>query len=400
MENSTNVGNKKALLIAVRSVNNTDFRPLKHAHEDAESLKCLLMDKFDYPEANVVLMKHDKKLPEYLWPSRANIIQQINKMVAGASANDRFFFYYSGHGSQVTCTHHTETDGKDEVIYGYTGHYIVDNKLKKKLVEPLPRGCKLFALFDSCHSETILDLDHYKCNQLSRDAVRTRRMSFTGRFLPDFVSRPRTLPVLNQQPPRGRAGNPSLTLNSILMRPQSPSSWLSRMFVENSPSALQRVLSPDSWFKCKGDCQKMKLEEQKAAHVVSLSACRDNESAYDDNETHGTMTKFFIECLSRDPKPSLFTLLTHIKDRVDKLNEKRELQLRIVRCATDVNNRMTREKTTPILRRNTEVVIHDLDEYMNCEKARCTSKARKNWQNPGYASHYPLDMNQTVDTIF
>jgi hypothetical protein len=129
----------------------------------------------------------------------------------------------------------------------------------------------------------------------------------------------------------------------------------------------------------------MKLEEQKAAHVVSLSACRDNESAYDDNETHGTMTNFFIECLARDPKPSLFTLLTHIKDRVDKLNEKRELQLRIVRCATDVDNRMTREKTTPILRRNTEVVIHDLDEYMNCQKVRCTSKARKNWQNPGVA---------------
>jgi hypothetical protein len=76
--------------------------------------------------------------------------------------------------------------------------------------------------------------------------------------------------VLNQQPPRGRAGNPSLTLNSILMRPQSPSSWLSRMFVDDSPSALRRVLSPDSWFKCKGDCQKMKLEEQKAAHVVRM----------------------------------------------------------------------------------------------------------------------------------
>jgi hypothetical protein len=26
-----------------------------------------------------------------------------------------------------------------------------------------------------------------------------------------------------------------------------------------------------------------------------------------------------------------------------------------------------------------------LDEYMNCQKVRCTSKARKNWQNPGVA---------------
>lgn len=402
MANSTNVGNKKALLIAVRSVDKKGFLPLWHAHEDAESLKRLLIDNFNYPEANVVLMKDDVKLPKHLWPTRDNILEQITKMVANASANDRFFFYYSGHGSQVTCQHHTETDGKDEVIYAYTGRYIIDNKLRKALVEPLPRGSKLFALWDSCHSETILDLDHYKCNKLlSGDIVRTRRKSITGRFLPDFMSRPRTLPVNQQPPPRGRAGNPSLTLNSILMRPQSPSSWLPRMFIDSSPSALHRVLSPVSWFTCTGDCRKMKQEEHEAAHVVSLSACRDNEYAYDDNETHGTVTKFFIECVSQDPKTSLFALLTHIKGRVDQLNEKRQLELRIAkRCATDVDNRMTREKTRPINRRNTEVVIHDLDEYMNCQKARCTSKARADWQNPGYASHYPLDMNQTVDTIF
>lgn len=403
MANSTNVGNKKALLIAVQSVDKKGFRFLQHAHQDAEALKCLLIDKFDYPTANVVLMKHDAKVPEHLWPSRNNILEQIAKMVVNASANDHFFFYYSGHGSQVTCNHHTETDGKDEVIYAYTGHYIVDNRLRKALVEPLPRGCKLFALWDSCHSATILDLEHYKCNKLlSGDAVRTRRKSFTGRFLPNFASRPRTLPVVDQQPiPRGRAGNPSLTLNSIFMRPQSPNSWLPRMFIDNSPSVLRRVLSPVSFFKCTGDCRKMKLVEQEAAHVVSLSACRDNESAYDDNETHGTVTKFFIECVSQDPKPSLFTLLTHIKDRVDKSNEKRQLQLRIVnRRATDVDSRMTQEKRMPILRRNTEVVMHDLDEYMSYQKTRRTSKARTDWQNPGYASHYPLDMNQTVDTIF
>ncbi|KAG1902112.1 peptidase C14, caspase domain-containing protein [Suillus fuscotomentosus] len=145
MANSTNDGNKKALLIAVRSVNKKSFlKPLQHAHEDAESLKCLLIDKFDYPEANVVLMKHDAEHPEHLWPSRNNILKQITKMVANATPNDQFFFYYSGHGNQVTCKHHTETDGKDEVIYAYTGHYIVDNKLRKVLVDPLPQGSKLF----------------------------------------------------------------------------------------------------------------------------------------------------------------------------------------------------------------------------------------------------------------
>jgi hypothetical protein len=107
----------------------------------------------------------------------------------------------------------------------------------------------------------------------------------------DFVSRPRTprkysalsflemsdlflydhqAAVINQQlPPRGRAGNPSLSLNSILMRPQSPS-WLPRMFIDNSPAALRRFLSPVSVSKCTGYCQKMKPEEEEAAHVVRI----------------------------------------------------------------------------------------------------------------------------------
>ncbi|KAG1792542.1 caspase domain-containing protein [Suillus variegatus] len=250
MANSTNVGNKKALLIAVRSVNKKSFPSSLHAHEHSESLKCLLNDKFNYPEANVVLMKDDAELPEHLWPSRNNILKQITKMVANATSNDQFFFYYHGYGGQVTCKHRTETDGKDEVIYAYTGKYIVDKKLREVLVDPLPRGSKLFLL--------------------SGDVVRTRRKSLTGRFL---LGKPRTLPASSQQPLSSR-------------------------------------------FKCTGDCQKMRVEEQEAAHVVSLSACRSDEYVYDDNVAGATMTKvrlpyhfrsvfltcssqFFIECVCK-----------------------------------------------------------------------------------------------------
>ncbi|KAG1729758.1 peptidase C14, caspase domain-containing protein [Suillus lakei] len=356
MANSTNAGNKKALIIAIRSVEG--FPILPHAHEDAESLKCLLIDKFNYPEANVVLMKDDVKLPKHLWPSRKQMFYQIANMVKDASANDQFFFYYSGYGDQITCNHHTDPDGMDEGIYAYTGQYIIDNKLRKSLVEPLPRGSKLFALWDSSHSETILNLDHYKCNKLSPgDAARTQRRSITGRFSPNLVSRPRTLSSSSQQPTRGRAGNPSLTSNSVLIRPQSLDSWLPRMFFDSSPPTPRRVLSPVSWLKhqCTGDCQKMKPEEQQEALVVSLSACRDKEYACDDNETHATVTKFFIECLSQDPKPSLFTLLTYIKDRVDQLNEKPQSQLKVVeRRPTDVVDRTTREKKKPNFRSTSE----------------------------------------------
>ena len=34
------------------------------------------------------------------------------------------------------------------------------------MVDPLPVGVSLTAIFDSCHSGTLLDLDHYLCNNV------------------------------------------------------------------------------------------------------------------------------------------------------------------------------------------------------------------------------------------
>jgi len=51
----------------------------------------------------------------------------------------------------------------DEVIFPAdfksTSH-IIDNDLYKALVAPVPTGCRLTAIFDSCHSGTILDLPY------------------------------------------------------------------------------------------------------------------------------------------------------------------------------------------------------------------------------------------------
>ena len=45
---------------------------------------------------------------------------------------------------------------------------IIDNTLRRILVEPLGQrvGAHLTAIFDSCHSGTLLDLDHYLCNNI------------------------------------------------------------------------------------------------------------------------------------------------------------------------------------------------------------------------------------------
>ena len=39
-------------------------------------------------------------------------------------------------------------------------------ELRRLLVDPLPVGSKLTAVFDACHSGTLLDLNHYLCNEI------------------------------------------------------------------------------------------------------------------------------------------------------------------------------------------------------------------------------------------
>ncbi|KIJ57699.1 hypothetical protein HYDPIDRAFT_34869 [Hydnomerulius pinastri MD-312] len=165
-------GRKKAVLIGVRMVANVEgLKPLRQAHADVDALKDLLLNHYGYKEEDIIVMKDRKDHPPELWPKANLILQRIDWLVKDASENDQFFFYYSGHGNQTACSHGSEIDGKDEGIFGANGPSIIDNKLKKRLVDPLVRGSKLFALFDCCHSETILDLEHHNCNNVHKESV-------------------------------------------------------------------------------------------------------------------------------------------------------------------------------------------------------------------------------------
>jgi len=92
----------------------------------------------------------------------------------------RSFFHYSGHGGQIEDTDGDEADGFDEIIFPLDHNQedgiISDDKLNDLLVRPIPEGCRLTALFDSCHSGSILDLVYlYHSNgQLKRSEVTDR----------------------------------------------------------------------------------------------------------------------------------------------------------------------------------------------------------------------------------
>lgn len=69
----------------------------------------------------------------------------------------------AGHGGQTKDTDGDEDDGYDEVIYPVDfkqrGH-IVDDQIHAICVAPLQPGVRLTAIFDSCHSGSVLDLPY------------------------------------------------------------------------------------------------------------------------------------------------------------------------------------------------------------------------------------------------
>ncbi|KAF8834267.1 hypothetical protein BDN67DRAFT_1006159 [Paxillus ammoniavirescens] len=347
-------GNKKALLIAVRDVGIKDFPVLHNVHRDTVLLQRLLIDVYGYPENNVVVMMDKQSVRKELWPTKENIRKQVRFLVQGVSPEDHLFFYYAGHGGQAHSNRYSEADGFDEVILTCTGNQIKDNRLKKWLVNPLPNGCKLFVLWDSCHSVTILDLDHHMCND------------------PELQG-----PEGERSPRRYRESRPRLAFMKSVAR----------------ASLVQRTLPPISMFKCDGKCERPLAEGKDRAHVISLSACKDNEAAFADDHENGTVTKFFVDHLRENPQLTLLQLLTVIRKRVDGISEAhQELDMQTKVPLRDTNDPGTRDNVRPV-RRNTELDVRTLEDFLRATRKGGVSTSKK----PGYTSHYRLDLNELVD---
>ncbi|PCH35031.1 hypothetical protein WOLCODRAFT_165973 [Wolfiporia cocos MD-104 SS10] len=234
---------RKALLIGINY--DTDASPKGKGYEilfgprkDALDFKILLIDKYSYEKDDITVMidSTTDQCSVELQPTYSNILRQTSKLVRDAQPGDHLVFLFSGHSSQITCKEHTEDDGYDEVILpmDHNGDdrakLIVDNDLRRLLVDPLPVGAYLTAILDSCHSGTLLDLDHYRCNRIlcpwiskgiryqtksmCRNIVREYEM------IPSTLGRPLTIEDLDHSL-RGSKKRSSLKARS-LSKPVSP----------------------------------------------------------------------------------------------------------------------------------------------------------------------------------
>ncbi|RKP24669.1 peptidase C14, caspase domain-containing protein [Syncephalis pseudoplumigaleata] len=151
-------GRRRALLVGINYKGQQG--ELRGCINDVHNIKRFLMELHHFRECDMVILTDDQQDPRSI-PTRANMIAAMRWLVNGAQPNDSYFFHFSGHGGQVRDADGDESDGFDETIlpldYKRAGQ-IVDDEINAIMVRPLPPGCRLTAIFDSCHSGTAMDL--------------------------------------------------------------------------------------------------------------------------------------------------------------------------------------------------------------------------------------------------
>lgn len=174
---------RKALLIGCNYVNSS--AELRGCINDVISVKQFLMQEHGFLESEIKIMT-DLVPVVADRPTKANILRNLSWLVANNQPTSRLFLHYSGHGTYVRDRNGDEADGQDECLcpldYMQSG-LILDDDIRRLLVDPLVDGAQLFFLCDSCHSGTMADLK-YKYTIVSTPAGVSYTISTDNKYQP------------------------------------------------------------------------------------------------------------------------------------------------------------------------------------------------------------------------
>ncbi|KAL4244360.1 hypothetical protein ABKN59_010598 [Abortiporus biennis] len=143
-------GTKKAIIIGV-DYEDSDHE-LKSPISDTFHLRIELDLIREFPQRNTRIYTDVEVEDDNRIPTKSNIMRGIKWLVSGAKANDSLFFYFAGHGGL----------SRDDESYILTSDNkrITREELRDNLVDDLPTGCRLTAVFDCCHAGNILNLKY------------------------------------------------------------------------------------------------------------------------------------------------------------------------------------------------------------------------------------------------
>ncbi|KXN82303.1 Metacaspase-1 [Leucoagaricus sp. SymC.cos] len=320
---------RKALLIGIQYLG-SDKDKLAGPHKDVRDMKQALLELYHYDERDITILI-DNGDSGQLQPTRKNMIAQIQKLVSDGQPGDTFFFHYAGHSKQVDNRDNSEEDGKDECLVPLDGSQtseflIKDNDLRKYLVDNLPSGCTLVAVFDTCHSGSLLDLEHYRCNRVYTPWVSKGRRKSASKWncivrrgcicspsdraapSPIFGENVEARQILQRRQfnsahaPSKRRWSREQVLSSVPEKqnaslPLTISTNVERQsFILQSPE--RRMSSPEPIWPCTGFCRDDRRSRNLMTDnrlVVSLSAAQDDQKSWEDRKG-ASMTQAFSSC--------------------------------------------------------------------------------------------------------
>jgi len=282
---STCTGNKKALFVGINYFGTS--AELKGCINDIKNVSELICARYGFK--NCLYLTDEQPDAKYK-PTYNNIINGMKWLVKGAKSGDSLFFHYSGHGGTAKDTDDDEVDGFDETIlpvdFNYSGQ-IVDDVIYANLVEPLPEGCRLTAIFDSCHSGTVMDLPYtYQCDgsiEVIENDTRKNIFANAISLVSDLVS-----------------GNTSNIASSLIG------------MIKGSITGITSSSGNSS-----GTTQEQTIKKRKHdADVIQFSGCKDNQTSADakiGNISTGAMSYAIITALSQNRQYTYAQLLTEIR---------------------------------------------------------------------------------------
>jgi len=139
----------KSYLLGIGIDDYQNFLPLKNAVKDVQDISNLLVDKYEFEQANVTLLINEEA-------TRKNIIKQLKALCTKAKVNDRILIYYSGHGYLDKVTDRgfwipVDAEKEDESSY-------VSNANLRDYVKAMKSRHTLL-ISDSCFSGSLLVRD-------------------------------------------------------------------------------------------------------------------------------------------------------------------------------------------------------------------------------------------------
>jgi len=155
-----NKTNNSALLIGINYTGTNN--ELYGCINDTNSINSLISDH-NFKKISILTDNTVKK------PNRNNILDEFKNLLVNSQSGDVLLLFYSGHGSYILDKNNNEKTGNDQLIVPCDLNGIVDDELKNIIQLNLKKDVTLIALFDCCHSGSILDLKYQYMDSLDKN---------------------------------------------------------------------------------------------------------------------------------------------------------------------------------------------------------------------------------------